>query len=143
MIEFTVPGNPTALKRHRNFQKGTFRGTYDPSQVDKADFLAKAMACRPGKLLDGPLAVTIEFVFSRPKGHYRTGKYSDVLKDSSPSWHTSTPDADNLAKFIGDALQGMFWKNDSSISQLSVTKHYGEEPYTVIQISELSEESDE
>ena len=136
-ITFTVPGNPKALKRHRSFQKGDFKGTYDPSEGDKGDFLAKAMAFKPDVPLDEPLHVKLSFYFQRPKNHYRTGKFSGVLKESAPVWHTSTPDADNVLKFVADALNKIFWRDDSIICHLVVLKMYSESPRIAVQITKL------
>ena len=133
-IYFIVPGNPVALKRHRSFTRGKMHGTYDPSKGDKGDFLAKAMANRPDKPLDEPLRVRLDFYFQRPKSHYRTGKFSDQKKDSAPYWHTKTPDADNLAKFVCDSLNGVFWRDDSIVCDLTVTKAYSKVPRTDITI---------
>lgn len=137
-IDFKVPGNPKALKRHRSFQKGKFKGTYDPSEGDKADFLAKCLENKPEAPLDEPLHVNFEFVFPRPKGHYRTGANAHLLRDVAPKWHTSTPDADNLMKFVCDALNGIFWKDDSRICNSTLSKLYGEQGYIHIQITKLN-----
>ena len=117
---FFVPGNPIALKRHR---QGRW-GNYDPSAGDKSDFLAKAMQFRPEVPFDVPIFVTLNFNFSRPKNHYGTGKNSNKLKDSSPFWHTSTPDLDNLEKFVFDALNGVFWKDDKICAKKESGKQY-------------------
>lgn len=74
MIQFSVPGNPKALKRHRTYRTHGFTRQVDPSKNDKADFLALAAQYRPSRPLDGPLEVELEFRFSRPKSHYGTGK---------------------------------------------------------------------
>jgi len=125
LLSFTAYGNPTALKRHRPRK---FGGNYDPSSGDKADFLAKCMEYRPDTPYDIPLRLHLLFVFQRPKAHYRTGKYSKLLKDNAPKAHTSKPDLDNLVKFVCDALNGIFWKDDSVIFSLIVEKEYGESP---------------
>lgn len=137
-ITFIVPGNPIALKRHRSFQRGDFKGTYDPSKGDKSDFLAKAMAFKPDVPFDEPLHVKLSFYFQRPKAHYRTGKFSGELKESAPTWHTSTPDADNLVKFAVDSFNKIFWRDDSIICQLVVIKMYSENPRVHIQISKIN-----
>ena len=134
VISFNIPGNPKALKRHRSFQKGNFKGTYDPSKNDKADFLAMALNHKPTTPYDEPLYVSLVFNFPRPKSHYRTGKYSGILKPSAPNYHTSTPDADNLAKFVCDALNGIFWKDDSRICMLDIAKKYEESPSVDVSI---------
>lgn len=120
---FFVPGEPVALKRHRH---GRF-GNYDPSKNDKADFLAKAMAMlhRPAEPLDMPLSVKIKAYFTRPKSHYGTGKNSGKLKQTAPKYHTGRPDADNIGKFVLDALSSVYWRDDACIADLHVTKVYG------------------
>jgi len=138
-MKFTVPGNPIALKRHRSFTRGNMHGTYDPSKGDKGDFLAKAMENRPEVPLDEPLHVILNFCFIRPKSHYRSGKYSDQLKPTAPLWHTKIPDADNLVKFVCDSLNGIFWRDDSCVCMLHVTKQYSEVPRTEIEILKLIE----
>lgn len=119
-IKFFVPGEPLALKRHRT---GRF-GTYDPSKGDKMDFLTIAMQHRPKAPFDVPLCVDMEFVFRRPKTHYGTGKNGDKLKPSAPYYHASKPDFDNLEKFVCDALNRTFWRDDSIIAMTSTIKRY-------------------
>ena len=134
ICEFTVPGDPVALKRHRTFRRGVFSGTYDPSKGDKADFLAKALENRPTAPLDEPLAVALVFYFGRPKAHYRTGKNKHLLRDDAPHWHTRTPDADNLAKLVCDSLNGIFWRDDSCICDLTIKKCYDKVPRTAVTV---------
>jgi len=133
-IDFKVPGKPMALKRHRQFKKGNFTGTYDLAEDDKASFLVISVNNRPIKPIEGPIKLKIAFYFSRPKSHYRTGQFSHVLKDSAPKWHTSTPDTDNLVKFVCDAYNHIFWKDDSQICILIATKSYADQPFIHIQI---------
>lgn len=136
-IQFSVPGDPKALKRHRSFQRGKFKGTYDPSTNDKADFLAKALESKPAVPYDEALCVSLKFYFARPKGHYRSGSKAHLLKETAPTYHTGTPDADNLAKFVCDSFNGIFWKDDSRISELLVSKQYSDVPHVEIYIKKL------
>lgn len=133
MIELIVPGDPKSLKRHRT---GKF-GNYDPSKGDKQDFLAKALSKRPERPYEGPLRVSMEFTFGRPKCHFRTGKNAHLLKNSAPIHHTSAPDLDNLIKFVGDSLNGIFWKDDACIAAISAIKPYGDTPQVKITIAKL------
>jgi len=134
MIEFFVPGTPQALQRHRSTKSGH---RYDPSAGDKQDFLAKAMASRPEEPLLGPIALVVNCYFTRPKSHYRTGKYSRIFKDTAPKWHTSRPDADNILKFIGDALNDIFWHDDRQIVVAEIRKMYGPTPGIFVCIKHL------
>ena len=137
MIRFTVPGNPKALKRHRMCKRGKKFGSYDPSKSDKADFLALAKEAAPNKPLDGPISLCITCFFPRPKSHYRTGKYAHLLKDDSSLWHTKTPDIDNVIKFICDALNGIFWRDDSIICFVQAKKYYDDRPRVEVQVMQL------
>lgn len=139
-ISFTVYGNPKALKRHRTYTKDK-RGRYlnrprqvNPSIDDQESFLAQVWNKRPDKPLEQPIALNINCFFQRPKSHYRTGKYSHLLKKDYPVYHTSTPDCDNLIKFICDALNGIFWKDDRYIYSVLIQKFYDNTPRTEIVI---------
>ena len=137
-IQFSVAGKPKALKRHRTFRKGDFTGNYDPSQDDKANFLAIAHQYKPEKPFDEPLYVRFEFCFPRPKSHYRTGKNAHLLRDNAPRFHTSTPDTDNLIKFVCDSLNTVFWVDDKIICITYSEKVYGEQGYIKVAIRRIT-----
>lgn len=139
ILEFTVYGNPISLKRHRTFQRGDFKGTYDPSKNDKADFLAKAMEYKPEQPLECPLKLSLVFNFQRPKSHYRTGKNALILKNDVPACHISRPDIDNLMKFVADSFNGVFWKDDACLSTIIAQKRYSKVPSVVVKIEKDSE----
>lgn len=142
MITLCVKGNPQALKRHRTFQRGKFTGTYDPSKGDKADFLTIVQEKAPLQPYVTPLKVELRFYFSRPNSHYGTGRNARLLKPSSPAGHTKRPDLDNLIKFVLDALNGVFWKDDTIVTQIIAEKDYAPNPRTEIIIRSQVEESE-
>jgi Holliday junction resolvase RusA-like endonuclease len=76
----------------------------------------------------GPVSVDVVFVFSRPKAHYRTGRLAHLLRDDAPYWHDKKPDADKLARAVGDALSGIVFRDDAQIVEWSVRKIYGITP---------------
>ena len=81
------------------------------------------------------------FTFSRPKSHYGSGRNAGIVKASAPKWHISSPDVDNLVKFVLDALNGRFWLDDKCIVYLKATKSYGYKPgvkVTVMDVDEIS-----
>jgi Holliday junction resolvase RusA-like endonuclease len=130
MIEFFVPGKPEALKRHRTYRFGSKNINVDPSSAAKDSFLVRACSHRPKEPIREALAVVMEFRFPRPKSHYT----SKGIRSTAPLYHTSRPDADNLAKFVADALNGIFWHDDSCIAQLIVEKKYGATPGVFLRI---------
>jgi Holliday junction resolvase RusA-like endonuclease len=136
-IEITIPGDPKTQQRHRTFKRGTFTGTYDPSEKDKRQFLQLCHDHRPDKPIDSPICMELKFYFQRPKNHYGTGKKASILKPASPLMHTSRPDIDNNIKFVFDALNSVFYRDDSLICLLSVAKLYSDTPRTEILIETL------
>ena len=80
MIKLSILGEPKAQKRHRHVKMGNFVRQYDPSASDKGDFLSVIQSNAPKEPFQNPLYVKIDFYFSRPKSHYRTGKNSHELK---------------------------------------------------------------
>lgn len=139
VIKLVVLGEPTPQQRHRHHQaKGAkFVTTYDPSSKKKKEFLKACLPYKPEKPFEQPLRVDMVFYFSRPKSHYRTGKYAHILKDDAPEYHTSRNDIDNIQKFVFDALNKVFWKDDSCISAVYAIKKYDDNPRTEITIIPL------
>lgn len=129
-IILKVRGNPIAQKRHRT---GRF-SNYDPSAGDKADLVAAVQQQAPTPMITSAIILEITLYIERPRSHYGTGKNTAKLKDSAPIFVVTRPDIDNYAKFIMDALNGKFWKDDAQIIQLVITKRYSEIPGTQIRV---------
>lgn len=91
-------------------------------------------------LLSGPIAFFAEFNFARPKSHYRTGRHAGLLRAAAPRWHEQTPDADKLARAIGDALSGVVFRDDAQIAQWEISKRWAEVSGAYLQIWELEDE---
>lgn len=136
-IKLVVLGEPKAQKRHRHVNMGKFTRQYDPSANDKGDFLSVVQKQAPEKPFDVPVRLYINFYFTRPKSHYKAGKNAHILKDNIPYWHTSKPDTDNCFKFVTDALNKVFWRDDSLICDVTVQKQYSEQPRIEITIQPL------
>ena len=100
---------------------------YDPSSKDKDRFKKESAEFAPKHPLEGPISVSMIFSMPRPKAHYRTGRYSHLLKENVPSLHISKPDIDNIVKFYLDAMTGSFWKDDASVCTVEASKIYAEE----------------
>ena len=111
---------------------------YDPSSKDKRDMWLQIAKHRPETPLKGCIYLKVEFYMPRPKSHFRTGKYSNLLKADAPSLHSSKCDLDNLVKMICDTIQGKgkMICDDSQICILQAEKLYGE-PRTEVTIQEI------
>jgi Holliday junction resolvase RusA-like endonuclease len=67
--------------------------------------------------LEGPLQVQITVRLLKPASKPK----------KKPCWPTSKPDADNYAKLVLDALNGVLWRDDSQVVRLFVEKAYCDE----------------
>lgn len=132
MIKFRVNGKPVTQGSKRAF----VRGKHAVMIEDRKDSLMswrsliadEARKVYDGDPIEGPLYVSLEFIFSRPKGHYGTGRNAGRLKDSAPMSHTTKPDLDKLTRAVGDALSGVLWRDDSQIEAWMLSKQYGDRP---------------
>lgn len=136
MISFEVRGNPVAQKRHRHQLRGKHVHIYDPSSDDKDDFLMVSRQHAPERPLEGALRVDLEFYFARPKSHFRK---DGGLRSTAPINHISRPDIDNLRKLVMDALNGVFWIDDSQVCMCTTFKGYDVAPRVSVTICELTD----
>jgi Holliday junction resolvase RusA-like endonuclease len=138
MISITINGNPKPQARPRFVKRNSFVTVYDKSKQDKKDFLTETDEVSPLEPFESPTSVEIVFAFKRPKAHYGSGRNANKLKPSAPKFHTKKPDIDNLQKFVFDALNGVFWKDDSYIDEVVARKCWSEvgEGYTSVKITE-------
>lgn len=119
-LQIVVEGAPKAKGRPR-FGKGR---VFTPKATANAErgiawFGKVAMFGRP--IYAGPLAVRIHAWIKPPKKGKRV--------------HPITkPDADNIAKLVCDALNGIVWHDDKQIVDLQVVKNYSPDPRTVINV---------
>jgi Holliday junction resolvase RusA-like endonuclease len=92
----------------------------------------------PPKGWEGPIWLSLRFLFPRPTSHKRRG---GSLKPSAPSNHIQKPDGDNCAKLVLDRItrNGQFWKDDSQVVALDVSKWWadGEPPGVQIRVDWL------
>jgi Holliday junction resolvase RusA-like endonuclease len=141
-IKLTVLGEPSAQPRHRHYTMGSgvqmHVQTYDPATQAKQTFASILQQDAPKTPIDEPIMLEMNFYMRRPKSHYGTGKNISKIKPNAPEWCATKPDVDNLAKFVQDALNKIFYRDDSLICQITCRKLYSEKPRTEITITTLS-----
>lgn len=96
--------------------------------------LAQCWAEQSGVCFDGPVRVSISVWRHLPRSKPRgVTEEPDTLK----------PDADNIAKAVLDALNGVAWQDDSQVVALSVRKFPRRRVPADIDILHVSVESEE
>lgn len=128
-----IDGKPVPKGRPRfNRRSGA---TYTPETTRKHEgrvrVLARDMMSATGlKTLDSALSVNVELFFPFPSKFRKAEK---VAKLNRPA--TTKPDADNVAKALLDALNGVVYEDDAQITTLTVTKRYSDQPRSVIHVT--------
>lgn len=119
-IEFTVYGRPAQMGSKRAFvAKGRAVMVNDNSERLRQWYNAVASAAaekmQGRQLFEGPLQLSVQFRFKRPKSHYGTGRNAGKLKQSAPDHHIQKPDMDKLMRCLKDALSSVVWRDDCQV----------------------------
>jgi len=143
MITFFVPGIPVAKGSAKAFyNKHTGRAIVSQTNRERqrpwASMISVCAQNTGCQVYGGGVSLSLLFIMPRPKSHYGTGKNSQNLKMSAPTFHTSTPDLDKLIRCVKDALKGIVYKDDSQVCKMTeVVKAYGEAPGVQITVEEV------
>lgn len=134
-ITFTVPGQPKGKQRPKVTMQGNFAHAYTPKETTNYENYVKVMfqICKDKAFLDGAIRAEIIAYFPIPKS---TSKKSRALMLSGDIKYTKKIDCDNLAKIVLDSLNGIAYKDDAQVYELSVKKLYSEEPKVVVTLTE-------
>ncbi len=154
MIYFRVLAVPAGEPRARARRRGNFASVHPAETTSSGNFRDAlrfyANAHIPDAPFSGPVCVDREYVFPRPKTHYKSkdGKMSDEIKEGRPYYHTGKPDVDNIDKLVFDTLESMgFFTNDSIVCVGMSVKRYvlsgTEHPCAKILIRTLPERFEE
>jgi Holliday junction resolvase RusA-like endonuclease len=89
--------------------------------------------------IDGPIEVRVVALFARPASHYGTGRNRSQLKDSAPAeWFVGYPDADKIARLVGDALTiAHVLPDDRFIASWRIRKRWDTRNATAIEVLAL------
>ncbi|MCE2563360.1 RusA family crossover junction endodeoxyribonuclease [Komagataeibacter sp. FNDCF1] len=131
-ITFTVPG-PLRGKGRPRFGNGR---TFTDSKTMTAEAFVRscaALAC-PLAPIDGPVSLDIRITRGIPKS-WPNKRRQAALQGRLHA--TGKPDLDNVVKLVGDALNGIIWRDDSQITSVTCSRHFGEVEQSVISIQSL------
>ena len=131
ICSFVVPGDPVGKGRPRFTRMGR---TFTPQKT----VTAESMVAMNARLVLGdpepsaqPCIVDIDAAFAMPK---TWSKKKRALMAGRRC--TKKPDGDNIAKLVGDALNGLVWRDDSQVADWSIKKRWAEHGEMVVRIYE-------
>lgn len=132
-LEFLVPGDPTPWARTGG---GSSVARFTPAKqrtyMKSVGLFANA-AMKGRAPLAGPLWLSVTAVYPFPRSWPAAKRASTIV------WKTSRPDVDNLAKLVGDALNGICWADDAVIAQLHAAKLYGDLALLKVKVGRLGQ----
>lgn len=128
-LNIEIPGEAVPQGRPR-FNRYTGRA-YDPekSKQYKAKVQTEAKKVAPVKPVECPVCLFIKIYRSIPKSFSKKKRQAIADGRLLP---TTKPDVSNIVKGIEDALNGVWYADDSQIVSLYAIKHYSDEPRVFI-----------
>ena len=130
-LAFIVPGDPRGKGRPR-FSKG--RTYTDDKTVEYERRIRNSYRLNFGSYKwpdNALLKVQITAYYSIPKS---ATKAKRAMMESGDLLPTRKPDVDNIIKAVLDALNGVAYKDDASVVEVSCRKLYGTPPRVEVEI---------
>ena len=136
MREFKIPGKVQAKQRPRFSKSGI---VYTPKETRVyEDFVRVCYSDYANQYqwepYDGQLRAEIEVFIQVPKSDSKLKKQAKIIGEIRP---TIKPDCDNLAKSILDSLNGLAYRDDKQVIELSVKKFYAEQSEVKVKLMEV------
>ena len=132
-IKMTLHMAPVAKGRPKFSVRGGFARAYTPAKTVRAEnnILSQAIAHKPSQPFQNRVSMDLIFFMPIPKS---MNKREMALAVSEDMIHTKKPDKDNLEKAVCDALNEVFWRDDSIIWKSTSEKRYSPNPRIEVSI---------
>lgn len=134
MIAFEVPGPPIGKGRPRAFRMGNSVRMHTPEKTANYESLVKLaarMAMKGAGLMAFPVALSLIVLHPIPKSWSKRRQEAALAGTERP---TTKPDADNVAKAVADACNGIVWVDDAQVVELHVSKRYSATPGVMVEV---------
>lgn len=139
-VKFTILGEPMGKERPKFRRVGNYVRTYTPAKTVKYETKVRDSYYQDNmntRHLTGAIEAEIHGIFPIPVS---VSKKLRAKMESGEEPYTKKVDADNLAKIVLDALNGVAYDDDKQITKLLVTKAYGKDPRVEVRLRELADE---
>ena len=142
MIDFVIMGEPVAKARARTVTKDRngnvlpFARTYTPKKTADAeyDFKLQSLYYKPIEPFACAISLELKIYRSMPKS---LSKHNQELAEAGIFRPVTKPDNSNYCKLCEDAMNGIFWKDDSQVVDLFVYKFYSKNPRIEVHLKTL------
>lgn len=132
MIQFELYGPPRPQKQTRRGDHGLF---YNPSSKEQEQIQWEARPHAPNQPFGCPVHLDLTFIFTPSLGTSGIRKRQMI---SGVIHHIKRPDIDNLAYLVTNSLKSLFYVDDSQITEMRLSKRYGETAKTIVKIIPLT-----
>lgn len=134
MVAFDIPGEPQGKGRPKVVKIAGFTRMATPAKTVAYEGLvahcaAAALAGRP--LLDGPAACVLRIDCSVPASWSGKKQRAALAGEVRP---TTKPDVDNVVKAVFDGCNGVLWRDDVQVVELTVRKRYSATPGVHVEV---------
>lgn len=136
-VMFVIPGQPIGKGRPKVDARGKFARVYTPEKTANYEGLVahSAQAAMNGRsLFLGAVAVQLDIRCPIPASWSLKRQGMASRGELAP---TKKPDIDNVEKAIFDGMNGVVWKDDVQVVEVSKRKRYAETPGVVVIVREL------
>lgn len=138
MRRIVIPGEPRGKGRPRFTRSGH---TYTPTETAEYEDMVRAIYMQQygrQRISDEtPIRMVISAFYKIPKSASKKKRSQMIEYKIRP---TKKPDLDNIIKIVSDALNGIAYKDDTSIVEIKCCKSYSEEPKVIVKIEEVQDE---
>ena len=134
IAQFMVPGQPQGKGRARSFVRNGKVGHHTPAKTRSYEgvITTLAMEAMQGRAPQGcPMMIELVIGMQIPSSWPEWKKTAALCNDVAP---TTKPDADNVLKAIKDACNGVVWRDDCQVVQVSLTKIYVFSPGVMVTV---------
>lgn len=135
-VQFDIPGKPFAKQRPRATARGGFARVYTPKETVSFERVVGQIAAPLfAAPIVGPVRLTIVAVFEPPPSWSKKKRAAHLHRP-----HLQKPDLDNCAKAIKDALNRIAWGDDAQVSEMHVSKVWGNRASTAVWVEAIEDQ---
>lgn len=140
-VSFVVPGEAVGKGRPRVSTVGGHARMFTPTKTANYETLialAAQQAMNGRELIAGPVLVEMK-IFVSVAASWSKKKTAEALQGLVMP--TKKPDADNVLKAICDGINGIVFKDDVQVVNVSMSKRFGETPGVLVRVIPLEGKS--